>query len=292
MGLKQIGIKCSALLKISSPLANKLKRWSSLGKERADLALEEKGFDGIISRKINRKISAPIAEFLYNRNQNINPDHLTLIPTGIGLGAAAVFYLSNGNPLFAILGGLLTQVSSILDGIDGDYARYLSENQRNKRQRSFGEYLDTVTDRIVDIAIIYGMGIYLSNIFPASSWVLPLTFATMGLSLLGSYTRHQITKIYTEAKFQYIKSSICYSKYRDMKYYISGKINFAGRDIRLFTFFLGGLFEGLSYISPVPKGLFLALSMGIVSFSHLAQIAKSSIELKRNLNNIEKYGID
>lgn len=172
----------------------------------------------------------------------------------------------------AIVGGLLAQASSILDGVDGDYARYLSESQRSKKQRSFGEYLDTITDRIVDIAIIYGMAIYLSNVFPASSWVLPLTFATLSLSLLASYTRHQIIKIY--------------SKYRAMKYYISGKINWAGRDIRLFIFFLGGLFEGLSYLSPLVLGFPLAISMGIVSFSHLVQIVIHSIELKRNLKEI------
>lgn len=251
----------------------KIKKWLFLGKQRTDLALNQKGFEGIISSRVNRKISAPIAKFLYNRNQNINPDHLTLITTGIGLGSAITFFLSNGNPLYAMLGGLLIQISSIADGIDGDYARYLSENQRKPTQRSFGEFLDTITDRIVDIAVIYGISVYLSHVFFSSSWVFPLTFATMGLCLLGSYTRHQIIKIY--------------SKYRDMKYYISSKIYLAGRDIRLFIFFWGGLFEGLSWMGLFPKGLPLALSMGIVSFFHLIQFSKSFIELKKNLNLIE-----
>ncbi|MBA7634783.1 hypothetical protein ES703_42375 [subsurface metagenome] len=95
----------------------------------------------------------------------------------------------------------------------------------------------------------------------------------MSLCLLSTYTRHQIIKIY--------------SKYRDMKYYISSKINLAGRDIRLFIFFWGGLFEGLAWIGLFPKGLPLTLSMGIVCLFHLVQFSKSFIELKKNLNLIE-----
>lgn len=68
-------------------IITRFKNWSSIGNKRADLALNHKGFDsGIVSKKITRKISASIAKFLYNQNKNINPNHLTLISTGIGLG--------------------------------------------------------------------------------------------------------------------------------------------------------------------------------------------------------------
>ena len=160
MGIKQI--------------ISKFKIWLSVGKKRGDLALSQKGFEGIISRKINRKISAPIAKLLYNSNRDINPDHLTLLSIGTGLAAAVFFCVSNGNPLYAVIGGILTQASSIADGIDGDYARYLSEEKRPLTARSFGEYLDTVTDRIVDVAVIFGMGFYLDYVFPDNLWIFPI----------------------------------------------------------------------------------------------------------------------
>ena len=249
------------------------KFWSSIGNKRGDLALSQKGFEGIISRKINRKISAPIAKLLYNSNQDINPNHITWLSIGIGLSASGFFCVSNGNPLYAVIGGILTQVSSIADGIDGDYARYLSEEKRPLTARSFGEYLDTVTDRIVDVAIIFGMGFYIDYVFPDNLWVFPLTYLTMSLSLLSSYTRHQTIK--------------AFSKHKDIKYYVESKLYLAGRDVRLFTFFLGGILESLCYITPIPKGFPLALSMVIVSFIQIIQIGNRFFELKRNLNSIE-----
>lgn len=165
-------------------------------------------------------------------------------------------------------------MTSITDGVDGDYARYLPEAVRTKAERSFGEYLDTVTDRIVDVIIIYGMGMYLMNVFPESSWIFPLVFITMSLSLLRSYIRHQISKIY--------------SRHKEMKYYIFSKIDFVGRDVRLLILALGGVLEGLSFSIPSIKGIPLTLAMVTVSFLHFAQFGNSFFELKRNLNNLEK----
>jgi len=255
------------------PRTTKLKKWLSLSQERADLALKEKGFDGIISRKINRKISAPVARLLYNLNKNIDPNYLTFITGAIGIGTGFIFILSKGNPLYAIWGGILTQISSIADGVDGDYARYLPETLRKETEKSFGAYLDAVIDRIVDLTIIYGMGVYLMNVFPNSSWILPLVFATVSFYLLRGYVRHRIIKTY--------------SKHKDMKYYISSKINLTERDITLLILSLGGVLEVLSYVIPLVKGIPLTLSMAIVFLLHFYYFINSFFEMKRNLNNIE-----
>lgn len=255
-------------------IISKLKRYYDLGEERGRIALEQKGFDGVISRKINRKISAPIAKFLYDADQNINPNYMTLFSTGVGLAGAAAFCFGNGSPLSAIIGGTLAQASSVLDGVDGDYARYLTEEQRTQTQRSFGQYLDTVLDRVVDLAVIYGMGTYLNHVFPDNSWVMPLTYTTMSLSVLSSYTSNQIQKVY--------------SKYEHLRDYVRSRIDLAGRDFRLLTLSLGSVFEGLSYFSPVPQGVPMTISMAIVSGPHLAHVVYRFFELKANLDEVEK----
>ena len=70
--------------------------------------------DGFVSRHINRKISLRLSELLVN---HITPNQATLISFLVGIFSAIL-------NLFSIpLAGLVYQISSILDGIDGEIAR-------------------------------------------------------------------------------------------------------------------------------------------------------------------------
>ncbi len=66
----------------------------------------------------------------------------------VGLFGALIFYF--GDYIFLVIGGLLVQLSSIIDGCDGEVARLkLIESK-------YGGWFDAVMDRYADAIIILG----------------------------------------------------------------------------------------------------------------------------------------
>ena len=108
--------------------------------------------DGPVSRYINRRVSLTITCFLVNRGITPSPNKLTVLSTIFGFITAIVVYY---NPL---IGGILVEVASILDGIDGEIARLTKKSSR------FGAFLDSVLDRFVDIAVLTAGSPYLLSI--------------------------------------------------------------------------------------------------------------------------------
>ena len=115
--------------------------------EKKLLTSLSKPADGIVSKKFNRKISAFITSFLIKTP--ITPNMISLfIPV---LSIFAFFILSRGTQISFILGGILIQFLSIIDGCDGEVSRL-------KFQKSvFGAWLDPILDRYVDMFLIAGM---------------------------------------------------------------------------------------------------------------------------------------
>lgn len=168
-------------------------------------------WDGVISHRINRKFSTPLAKFLA-RYELMTPNQVTIIGFLIGLLSPLFFIL--GSP---VAGGLLAQISSIIDGADGELARL------RKMKTKYGGYLDAVLDRYVDAVIIAGM-IYYSFIFEGfeSVFVIGL-FAIIG-SMLISYTA---AKAELDFNKPFNKGISSYA---------------ASRDVRIFLMFIGSLF--------------------------------------------------
>jgi len=100
--------------------------------------------DGLVSRVLNRKVSLMITK-LFART-DITPNQVTFISFLISAVSAVFFAL--GYPLY---GGLLAQVSSIFDGVDGEIARL------KFLKSSYGGLLDAVLDRYADFLIVIGM---------------------------------------------------------------------------------------------------------------------------------------
>ncbi|MDI6793060.1 MAG: NTP transferase domain-containing protein [bacterium] len=91
--------------------------------------------DGIVSRKMNRPVSAIFTKYLVKIG--MTPNQATVITFLIALLAA--YLVSKGR---FITGGLLVQLSSIFDGVDGELARL-------KYSSSYlGAWLDKVFDRV------------------------------------------------------------------------------------------------------------------------------------------------
>jgi len=69
-------------------------------------------YDGFISRNLNRRISLRISRYL--AYTEVTPNQLTILSFSIAILGATLFLL--GNYMYTLIGGLLVQISSILDG--------------------------------------------------------------------------------------------------------------------------------------------------------------------------------
>ena len=165
-------------------------------------------YDGYISRHINRKISEPAARIL--AKTRLTPNQMSWGAFGIALLSFISFALGQN-----IIGGLLVQLASIVDGIDGSLARLKGMSS------TFGGFLDSVLDRYADILIILGMVLW-SLSYESHSGIWIVGFLAIGGTLSVSYTRARID-----------------SKYRPI--FDKGIPSLASRDLRLFLIMLGGI---------------------------------------------------
>jgi phosphatidylglycerophosphate synthase len=121
-----------------------------------------KGTDGPVSRYLNRPVSTRLSMALAPLRPS--PNLLSLVAFVFGVLAACL--LAAERPL---IGGILVHLHSVLDGVDGESARLqLRTNPR-------GATLDNVLDRIVDAAIVSGLGWWV-----AYNWFNPRTILLLG----------------------------------------------------------------------------------------------------------------
>lgn len=133
---------------------------------------EKTGFPGVskspgthtINRyiRINRYCNRPLAFLLVKAlyQSPISPNQVSVLSFVTALAAAFLFI--SGNPGGFLAGGILAQISSILDCADGQLAR------ARKEFSHYGAHLDLVFDRIGDFliltAISYGHYLYSGQI--------------------------------------------------------------------------------------------------------------------------------
>lgn len=105
--------------------------------------------DGIVSRWLNRRISQPISGLLLLVLPWIRPIHATI---ATALIAALMFVvLLTGTAGGLVVGGLLYQAASILDGVDGEIARLTT------RSSPAGATLDAAIDAATNALFLLGM---------------------------------------------------------------------------------------------------------------------------------------
>jgi phosphatidylglycerophosphate synthase len=129
--------------------------------EPSRVAAEDAIFDdllrgdlGLVARHINKKVSFWITRrFLCQ--WPITPNQVTL---GAGiLGLFGCFLIATGSQTGIVLGFLLAQLQSILDGCDGELARVRFQ------QTEIGEWLDTIVDDVLNLALVAAVGIGLAR---------------------------------------------------------------------------------------------------------------------------------
>ncbi|MCY4582704.1 MAG: CDP-alcohol phosphatidyltransferase family protein [Chloroflexi bacterium] len=165
-------------------------------------------YDGLVSRYLNRHISRPIARLL--ARTPVTPNQVTVFSLAVTTGALVAF--AAGYP---ILGGLLAQAGSVVDGVDGDLARLADRGTR------FGSFFDAVVDRYADALVLLGLTIWAAS---SSETMLPWIagFAALAGSFAVTYTRARVDE-----------------SQRTM--FDSGITSLASRDVRLLIVMIGAL---------------------------------------------------
>lgn len=126
--------------------------------------------DGLVSRLLNRRVSTWCSGFLVNY---LTPNLATFLTSLLGLIAALLLFWN------AKAAAILYQLSSMLDGMDGEIAR------ASVRETPFGGWLDSVLDRIVDFAFLLGLYLLLK---PAFAWQQAVALLAFFGSTMVSYT--------------------------------------------------------------------------------------------------------
>lgn len=170
--------------------------------------------DGPVSRWLNRPVSIRCSILLVN--YNITPNQISIFSFLLSL-VAAVFF-ATGDYLYLLVGGILAQFASIIDGSDGEVARlkYLSSE--------YGGWFDAVLDRYADAFLLFGLTwyVYLQDNAPLA---LIIGFLAIIGSFMISYTADKYDKLMKNRIDKGIKGIRL------------------GRDVRVFLIFLGAIFN-------------------------------------------------
>ena len=190
--------------------------------------------DGPVSRYINRPLSRKITKFFIKLP--FTPNQITVFNFLLSVISGFLFTLNGYIGL--LFGGLLTQFSSIFDGVDGEIARlkYL--------ESKFGKWLDSVLDRYADAFILGGLTWHTFFYSNRSRWSYLIgLFAIVG-SLINSYIAMEYDRLMIKkGKEKYFR---------------------IGRDVRLFVIFLGSIAD-----RPVETLLLIA---SIMNFENIRRI--------------------
>lgn len=140
--------------------------------------------DGLASKFINRHLSLPIT-WLVMRTP-IRPNHVTVFC--FALAVAGGLALARGGYLAGVIGMMLVNLGSIIDGVDGELARL------KYRYSRLGQWMDTLADDFGNVAYIAGIAL---NLAPGVTWAVPLASVALGCFAITQITQYTlITRVY------------------------------------------------------------------------------------------------
>jgi phosphatidylglycerophosphate synthase len=113
--------------------------WASMGS----------GSDGWVDQVFNRPCGRPLSRWLVHTA--VSPNAVSVLSILLGVAAAAFF--AHGLHASALVGGLLFQLSAVIDCVDGDLARVLFKESK------LGKWLDLAGDQVVHILVFAGVAI-------------------------------------------------------------------------------------------------------------------------------------
>jgi 1L-myo-inositol 1-phosphate cytidylyltransferase / CDP-L-myo-inositol myo-inositolphosphotransferase len=160
--------------------------------------------DGPVARQLNRRLSRPLSLLLIRLG--VSPTAVTIACFLLTLAAAAALALGSLWPLALIAGGVLVQLASVVDGVDGEIAR------ASLRASPYGGFLDSVLDRAGDAAVLVGLAL--------GAGLDTASYVALAAALFGTLQVPYIRASYEAAFARPLPASL---------YHLG-----AGRDVRLF----------------------------------------------------------
>lgn len=173
--------------------------------------LRGKQSDGPVSRYLNRPLSIRLSRYL--APLPITPNQISFTSFLLSILAAGLF-LAGGYGML-LLGGMVAQCASVLDGCDGEIARL------KYQESAYGRWFDAVLDRYADGFLLFGLTWHAYT----AGMQLVAVFAGL-MAILGSFMVSYTADKYDARMRGRFKRTIR-----------------IGRDIRIFLIFLGALFN-------------------------------------------------
>jgi CDP-L-myo-inositol myo-inositolphosphotransferase len=140
--------------------------------------------DGWVSRYINRPISTRISRWLVRTS--LTPNMVTLITFATGLLGA--WFVADGTYGDVLAGAFLFQLSSILDGCDGEVAKLTF------RESTYGSWLDTITDNLTYVAffaaVVWAHGHLVGTALIWSVGIASVAMVTISILVMYYYLLH------------------------------------------------------------------------------------------------------
>ncbi len=172
--------------------------------------------DGPVAYYLNRPISLLLTRWLVRKK--VTPNQVSVFSFILSLLGSLFFFWSGY--LNLVIGGILAQISSIVDGCDGEIARLTLQ------ESAFGGWFDAVLDRYADAALLFGLTYHILDL----SWK-PYYLWVGFLALIGTYMNS-----YTADK---------YDRLMKRKLLVGSRKRYfrLGRDVRIFLIFIAALFN-------------------------------------------------
>jgi CDP-L-myo-inositol myo-inositolphosphotransferase len=175
--------------------------------------LRDKPNDGPVARYLNRPISVRMSRYLVQGD--MTPNQISLFSFLCSVLAAGLFAL--GGYVALLLGGVLAQFASIVDGCDGEVARLKYQSS------DFGGWFDAVLDRYADAFLLFGLTWHLLAV-DGNGRILFIGFMAIIGSFMLSYTADKYDNLMRE------------------RITAGGKAGVRmGRDVRVFLIFLAAV---------------------------------------------------
>lgn len=190
-------------------------KWVKHTEQKVLSALKGKASDGPVSKFINRPLSAKISGFL--ANFSVTPNQISVF--SFLLSFLAAWFFAVGDYMWLLFGGILAQVSSIVDGCDGEIARLKFQGSE------YGGWLDAVLDRFADAFLIMGLTWHLQMNNP-DEWTMLLGYFALTGSFMVSYTADKYNSLMAK---RIGKNFLCPVPMT--------------RDVRILIIFLGSMFN-------------------------------------------------
>lgn len=143
--------------------------------------------DRFVLKFIKKRLSAPVSLALVRAAPTVHPLAVTFAGACVGIAGGAAFGLGH-----AVTGAFLAAVAQIIDGVDGQVARLTD------KVTARGAFLDSVLDRAVDFALLFGMlnfclrrsaGLQLGGFMLSQSWIVLIgCLAAIGISQVSYAT--------------------------------------------------------------------------------------------------------